>query len=43
MKGIRLTAQFKWDIKRLQEGKNLEKLKTVLASLVNERILPSQS
>ena len=42
MKGIRLTAQFKWDIKRLQQGKNLEKLKTVLASLVNEQILPSQ-
>jgi len=43
MKSIRRTAQFKRDIKRLQQqGKNLEKLKTVLASLVNEQILPSQ-
>jgi len=43
MKSIRRTAQFKRDIKRLQQqGKNLEKLKTVLASLVNEQISPSQ-
>ena len=43
MKSIRRTAQFKRDIKRLQQqGKDLAKLKSVLASLVNEQVLPLQ-
>ena len=43
MKSIRRTAQFKRDIKRLQQqGKDLAKLKSLLASLVNEQVLPLQ-
>ena len=43
MKSTRRTAQFKRDIKRLQQqGNDLAKLKSVLASLVNEQVLPSQ-
>lgn len=43
MKSIRRTAQFKRDIKRLQQqGKDLAKLKSVLASLVKGQVLPSQ-
>ena len=43
MKSIRRTAQFKRDIKQLQQQrKDLAKLKSVLASLVNEQALPSQ-
>lgn len=35
MKTIRRTSQFKWDVKRMQrQGKDLEKLKRVLESLV---------
>ena len=43
MKSIRRTAQFKRDVKRLQQrGKDLEKLKNVLTDLVNEQELSSQ-
>jgi len=43
MKSARRTAQFKRDIKRLQQqGKDLTKLKSVLANLVNDQVLPSQ-
>jgi len=43
MKAIRRTAHFKRDVKRLQQqGKDLAKLRSVLASLVNEQVLPLQ-
>jgi len=43
MKNIRRTAQFKRDVKHVQQqGKDLEKLKSVLECLVDEEELPSQ-
>jgi len=43
MKTIRRTAQFKRDVKRLlQQRKDLEKLKSVLESLVKEEGLASK-
>jgi len=43
MKSIRRTAQFKRDVKRLQQqGKDLEKLKTVLVGMASAKRLPSQ-
>jgi len=43
MKNIRRTAQFKRDVKRLQQqGKDLEKLKTVLVGMASAQRLSSQ-
>ena len=43
MKRIRRTSQFKRDVKRMQrQGKDLDKLKTVLQTLVDGEELPAQ-
>ncbi len=43
MKAIRRTSQFKRDVKRMQrQGKDLEKLKDMIASLVREQRLASK-
>jgi mRNA interferase YafQ len=43
MKAIRRTSQFKQDVKRMQrQGKDLDKLKRVLASLVEEEQLTAE-
>jgi len=43
MKNIRRTAQFKRDVEHAQQqGKDLEKLKSVLECLVDKEELPSQ-